>query len=244
MSASQPRETDLYAPLKRLLEGQGYAVKGEVGPADLVALRGSEAPLIVELKTRFSLALVHQAIERQALSDTVYVATPRGSGRAFQTALARNLRLCRRLGLGLITVRLSDGFVEIHCDPAPYRPRPSKPKKDRLLREFARRVGDPNAGGSSRRAGLVTAYRQDALRCARLLAEQGPTKAARVAAATGIAKARAILADDHYGWFERVARGVYALTPAGTEALDRYEAAAAAALPSSPAPTAERAAPS
>ena len=29
------RETDLYEPVKQLLEGQGYEVKGEVGSADV-----------------------------------------------------------------------------------------------------------------------------------------------------------------------------------------------------------------
>ena len=28
--------------------------------------------------------------------------------------------------------------------------------------------------------------------------------------------------DDHYGWFERVERGVYALTPAGQEGLGMF----------------------
>ena len=44
------READLYPPVKAFLEAQGYDVKGEVGAADLVALRGDEDPIIVELK--------------------------------------------------------------------------------------------------------------------------------------------------------------------------------------------------
>ncbi|MDP2731890.1 MAG: hypothetical protein Q8O63_02085, partial [Hoeflea sp.] len=64
------READLYLPVKRLLEGQGYVVKGEVGSADVVALRdGEDEPVIVELKAGFSLSLFHQAIDRQALTD-------------------------------------------------------------------------------------------------------------------------------------------------------------------------------
>ena len=51
-------EADLYEPIKRFLESQGYEVKGEVGDCDVVARRGDEAPVIVELKTRFSLPLV------------------------------------------------------------------------------------------------------------------------------------------------------------------------------------------
>jgi hypothetical protein len=204
------RETALYEPIKRFLTVQGYEVKAEVGSADVVAIRGEEPPVIVELKTGFSLALFHQAVERQAISDLVYVAVPAGKGRGAWKALVRNQKLCRRLGLGLITVRLSDRHVTVHLDPAPYQPRKSKRRQTQLLGEFARREGDPNVGGTTRRR-IVTAYRQDALRCAKCLAANGPTKAALVAQLTGVRKARQIMADNHYGWFRRVATGVYAL---------------------------------
>jgi len=218
-----PRESDLYGPVKRLLESQGYVVKGEIGAADVVAVRDGDEPVIVELKVKFALSLFHQAVARQTLCDAVYVAVPRGTGRDFGKALADNRALCRRLGLGLITVRLEDGFVEVHCDPSPYRPRQSKPRRTRLLREFARRVGDPNDGGSTRR-GLMTSYRQDALRCLKVLAGNGPTKAANVAGLSRVPKARQIMADDHYGWFERVSPGIYGLTPKGQTALGEYSA--------------------
>lgn len=235
MATDKPRETDLYAPVKALLESQGYAVKGEIGAADVVAVRGAEDPVVVELKTGFSLSLFHQAIDRQAITDAVYVAVPRGAGQASYRALRSNLSLCRRLGLGLITVRLRDGLVEIHADPGPYAPRKSKARKARLLREFARRSGDPNRGGATRQ-GLVTAYRQDALRCARILGELGPTKAALVAKLSGVDKARALMANNYYGWFERVSQGIYGLLPEGAQALARHgdpdlEAGADAASP-------------
>ena len=38
--AVMEREQDLYAPVKALLEAQGYEVKGEVGAADVVGIRG------------------------------------------------------------------------------------------------------------------------------------------------------------------------------------------------------------
>ena len=120
-----------------------------------------------------------------------------------------------------MTVRLKDGFVETHLDPERYKPRPSKVKKGRLLREFSRRVGDPNKGGAARTT-IMTAYRQDALRCLGALNQNGPTKAAEVAKITTVETARRIMADDHYGWFERVDRGVYALTPKGDEAVKTY----------------------
>ena len=216
------RETDLYEPIKRFLEGQGYVVKGEIGKVDVVACRGDETPVLVELKTAFSLSLFHQAVDRLALSDTVYIAVPHKPGKAFAQTLKRNVSLCRRLGVGVITVRLKDGSVYAHLDPGPYRPRKSRAKAQRLLREFSKRVGDPNSGGATRQ-GLITAYRQDALRCLNFLHENGPTKAALVAADTGVETARRIMADDHYGWFERVTLGIYSVTSKGEAALAHYE---------------------
>ena len=66
MAQTGIKETSLYAPVKQFLEGQGYVVKGEVGAVDVMACRGDEPPVLVELKTSFSLSLFHQAIERQA----------------------------------------------------------------------------------------------------------------------------------------------------------------------------------
>ncbi|WP_425039052.1 DUF2161 domain-containing phosphodiesterase [Primorskyibacter sp. S187A] len=210
------KETQLYGPVKALLEAQGYDVKGEIGAADVVAVRGAEDPVIVELKTSFALALFHQAIARQAITDAVYVAVPHNPGKRFLKSLKDNTALCRRLGLGLITVRLKDGHTQIHLDPAPYAPRKSKHRTARLLKEFAARVGDPNEGGADRSRHLVTAYRQDALRIAAHLAEYGPCKGADVARACDIARATTIMRDDHYGWFERTEhRGVYKLSPRG-----------------------------
>ncbi len=221
MAAPKIQETELYAPIKLFLEGQGYEVKGEIGSADIVAIRDQEDPVIVELKTGFSLSLFHQGIERQSVTDAVYVAVPRVTGKAFPKSLQANKSLCRRLGLGLMLVRLKDSFVEIVLEPAPYKPRKSKAKKTRLLKEFSRLVGDPNTGGATRK-GLMTAYRQDALRCLKVLQEAGPLKAAEVARTAQVEHARRLMADNHYGWFERVAIGIYGLSPKGQNALIEY----------------------
>ncbi|MDK3073181.1 DUF2161 family putative PD-(D/E)XK-type phosphodiesterase [Sedimentitalea sp. JM2-8] len=213
-------EQDLYPPVKMLLERQGYAVKGEVGAADVVARRGDEPLVIVELKLRFSLGLFHQAVARLTLTDCVYVAVPKPAGKTARRALRDNLALCRRLGLGLITVR-RDGYAEVQCDPGPYAPRKSRKKAARLLRAFDRLQGDPNAGGATRH-GLVTGYRQDALRCAAHLAENGACRGAVVAREVRVPTATRIMRDNHYGWFARVRTGVYALTEGGAEALKHW----------------------
>ena len=205
----------LYAPVKALLEGQGYHVKGEVKGCDVVGVRGSEPPLIVELKRSFGLGLVLQGVDRLALSDSVYLAIG-----AWPKNMRNVKKLCRRLGLGLIIV-VKDR-ADIVLDPAPYAPRMNRRKVGRLLGEHARRVGDPNRGGSSTRVPLMTAYRQAALRCAASLAANGPMKVAALRAACDAPNAAAILRDDFYGWFERVERGVYALTPKGRRGLGQF----------------------
>lgn len=223
------RETDLYAPVKAFLEGQGYEVKAEINGCDLVARRGDEPPVIVELKAGFTLPLVLQGVDRLALADEVYLAVgvPRrpGPGSLWRRERRGILKLCRRLGLGLLAVHeptaRKPALVEPMLDPAPYRPRPERQRRSKLLREFAHRVGDPNTGGTSRRP-IVTAYRQDALRCLSVLAERGPTRAAEVARASGVPKAAAIMYRDVYGWFERPQRGVYAVSPKGQAALRTY----------------------
>ncbi len=166
---SSLRETDLYPPIKAFLEGQGYSVKGEVTDCDVVAMRADEEPVVVELKTTFTLPLVFQGMRRQTITDLVYLAVAAPNGASLWRRHSRDIaKLCRVLGLGLITVRPADRGprVEVHLDPAPYRPRKNKRRRAKLLGEFQRRVGDPNQGGTSRRP-IVTAYRQDALKCAR-----------------------------------------------------------------------------
>lgn len=214
------KEADLYPDLKAFLEGQGYEVKAEIGACDIMAVREGEAPVIVEMKLSFSLALVLQGVQRQALFDEVYLAVPvpkKGWPARYKDIVA----LCRRLGLGLLAVNPGVG-VEAHLDPGPYLPRRNAVRAGRLLREFQRRVGDPNLGGTTG-VKRMTVYRQDALRCVAVLAS-GAAKGAAVAKATGVARATALMRADHYGWFHRVATGVYGLTPKGVAALDEHAA--------------------
>jgi len=209
-------ESDLYAPVKVLLEGQGYVVKGEVRGCDVVAVRGKEPPVVVELKRTFGLGLVLQGVDRLALTDLVYLAVGQ-----WPRQMKNVKKLCRRLGLGFIVV--AKDKADVVLDPAPYVPRQNKRKSGRLLGEHARRVGDPNVGGQAMRMPLMTAYRQEALRCAELLAVQGPMKVSALRAACDAPKAAQILQQDVYGWFERVERVVYAITPKGREGLERFD---------------------
>ena len=234
---AQLRETALYAPVKAFLESRGYEVKGEVRGCDLVARRGDEPLVVVELKLRLSLPLVLQGVDRLALTERVYLAVPRPSS---QHRRSRGLapdapdvrKLCRRLGLGLLLV--GPRSVEILEEPVPYRPRLAKLRALRLKDEFDRRLGDANIGGAVS-APIITAYRQDALRCARVLARGEPMRIAALRAAAGVPGAASILQRNVYGWFTRIGRGTYMLSDGGNAALTRF-AEAIPALPTASGP--------
>jgi hypothetical protein len=68
----------------------------------------------------------------------------------------------------------------------------------------------------------MTAYRQRALVVARFLEKQGPTKASIITQTIQERKARDILYKDVYGWFDRVSRGVYKLSPRGKQELSLW----------------------
>ena len=226
-------EAALYLPVKAFLERRGYEVKAEVRGCDLVARRGDEPPVIVALKLRFNLPLVLQGVDRLAMTERVYLAVPRPEGHAGRSLAPERpeiRKLCRRLGLGLILVGLSRKSVEILEEPVPYRPRQAKSRALRLIDEFSRRIGDANVGGAVG-VPLVTAYRQDALRCARALALGGAMRVAGLRAVAGVPRAARILQRNVYGWFDRIERGTYRLTPEGDQALSRFAEAIPAFSP-------------
>jgi hypothetical protein len=212
-------ETSLYLPVKGFLENAGYVVKGEVGGCDLVGLSDGDPPVVVicELKLTFNLELILQAVDRAAVADEVWIAarvSAKGNGRE---ADKRYRDLCRRLGIGMLGI--SDaGDVSVIVGSVSPMPRTNPKRRSKLMREHQRRCGDPAVGGSTR-APVMTAYRQQALGCASALAS-GPLRVGEIR--SGIPDAGKILLANVYGWFERLDRGVYGLTDAGREALQRW----------------------
>jgi hypothetical protein len=200
----------------------------------------AEPPIVVELKLAFSLGFVLQGVDRFALTDLVYLAAPAASparpgssGREpYSPAHPGVRRLCRRLGLGLLAVHSAQkggaARVEVICDPCPPAglrlPRKNKVRSARLLGEHVRRRGDPNQGGATGGKPLMTAYRQEALRCAALLQHLGggPLSVALLREQAEAPNATRILYRNVYGWFEPAGRGLYRITEEGTRSLEAF----------------------
>jgi hypothetical protein len=175
--------------------------------------------VICELKLNFTLDLVLQAVDRSTASDEVWLAVRaslRGRGRESDP---RVKRLCRLLGFGLLCV-FNSGRVEVLVEPAPWRPRHNAKRRSKILDEHRRRKGDPATGGGTRRP-IMTAYRQQALKCAAALA-RAPARPRDLKGA--MPDAPKILLRNVYGWFVRVERGVYTLSEAGKAAIILWKA--------------------
>ena len=184
----------------------------------LKLLRAEHNDFIINDDANMSILL--QAVDRIKISDTVYIGVPKGLA-VLKKRRKQIIKLMRMLGLGLIVIdpRAKIGGVDVLCDPGEYKPRQIKKQTQRLLKEFQERVGDPNQGGTSMKRGLMTAYRQKVLAIATYLMTHGETKASIIAKSLEEPKTRAILYDNVYGWFDRLGKGVYTLSPKGFSEL-------------------------
>jgi hypothetical protein len=235
-------ETDLAGPLYAHLAEQGYTVRSEVKDCDIAAVKGDDL-LIIELKKALTLPLVVQAVRRQRLTDSVYVAIPRPSNKWKWWKESRGTQhLLRRLELGLILVSLDPGKppVEVVFHSLPFTRRKRAKSRRAVLEEISHRTADYNRAGSTRTK-LATAYRENAIHIACCLEAGGRMSPARLRALGTGPKTLSILGFNAYGWFERVAHGVYALTGRGSQDLKdwpelrkRYRAAARRALRRAP----------
>lgn len=209
-------ETELYEPIKSYFELKGYTVRGEVNNCDLTAVLGDEL-IIVEMKKSFNLKLLFQALDRQKLTSNVFVAIPRPN--KHDAEFKQKINLLKRLELGLITVA-SDSPVKsvqvvLEAGGAKIK---SHAKRQRLLNEIGGRSTDDNIGGS-RRKKLVTAFRERSIHIACILEAGGELSPKQIRAFGASGDAGNILIQNHYGWFDRVRTGIYALSFEGVKAL-------------------------
>lgn len=207
------KEVDLYPPLARHFEKQGFRVQGEVCGCDLVAVKADDSIVIVELKLNFNVKLLYQAVRRLAITPEVYIAFPRPKARQKMSFWQMVKSLARRLNLGVFI--LKDGQIQVLVEPSSFQARGSAKQRAKVLKEFrGRRISENQGGVSGTKLG--TAYLESAVLIAVLLQKHRKLTAAQLRELGASDKAHAILYRNHYGWFERkdVAagkKGVYGL---------------------------------
>jgi hypothetical protein len=215
------KETELYGPVKAYLQEHGYVVHGEVKNCDVTGTRGEEL-VVVELKTGANMKLLVQATDRQRITDSVYVAIP--APKSQRGSHWRGVkRVLRMLELGLLIVHFgkAGARVEQVFGPEPYQRQKRKARRRAVIQELARRTGDHNVGGSTG-VQRVTGYREEAIHIGCALQQMGPSSPKALRSVGTVKRTGRLLADNHYGWFQRVQHGVYALTPEGEAGLGEH----------------------
>lgn len=217
------KETDLYEPIRIFLEDEGYQVQAEVRHCDIAAVKDGQT-MIIELKKSFCLKLVYQALERQSITDQVFVAIPRPQKGQRERAWRDMLRLLKRLEIGLITVALDSPLqtVDVILEPADSMVRKNRKKQERFQAELENRQLAENVGGMTRKK-IMTAYRERAIELCCILEEVGQISLQDLRELGKDNKYASSLRSNAYQWFERVEKGVYGLTKAGKEALASLE---------------------
>lgn len=219
------KETDLYLPVKNLFENLGYKVNAEVKNIDIIATKDNDL-IITELKTSFNLKLILQAVERQKISNKVYVAIPRPKNyKPYTKSFKEKENLLHRLKIGLILVAVDakKPYAQIIFDPITFNQSNilNTKRKKLVLNELSQRNSNNNIGGSKGKC--ITAYREKALAIVNELKDQDSMSVKDLRIATGYEKVQTILYNNYYGWFERVKHGVYKLSNKGYKAYYEYQ---------------------
>lgn len=223
------KETDLYAPIRAFLEEEGYQVQAEVKHCDIAAVKDGQL-VVVELKKTFSLKLVYQALERQSLTEQVFVAIPRPKKGQREKPWRDMLRLLKRLELGLLTVALDSPLqtVDVVLEPSDSLAWKNRKKREQVQAEMENRQMDVNVGGMTRRK-IITAFREKSIRLACILEREGQISTAALRE-RGMEDCVGVLSRNFDKWFQRVEKGVYTLSEKGREALENEDYAKAVAF--------------
>lgn len=223
------KEKDMYSYVRDFFLEQSYEVRAEVLDCDVVARR-DDIMVAIEMKTQLSVRLLAQAVDRQRFFDVVYIAVPKPT---FKKRLSKPykqiLHMIRRLELGLLYVDTKgEGVCTEEFPPAPFNlehsraSKSSKIKRLNSLEEFLARSDDYNVGGIVREK-RITAYRENALLVALYIQRDGAMSAVTLKKLGCGEKSYSILHDNHYGWFDKVSRGIYDINAKGKKAVKKYK---------------------
>lgn len=209
MSQDSVAESDLYPTLEKYFASQGYTVKGEVCGCDLVAIKADEI-IVAELKKTFNIKLLYQAVRRLSITPLVYAAIFRPERRQKMSYWQMMKSLCRRLHIGLLVI---DGEnIQVIAEPKVFSGKINTRQKNKLLREFEGRKISKNIGGITGKK-LQTAYLETAIHISVLLQRHKTMKITELVAHGCSEKSGKILYHNHYGWFQKIERGIYKLKP-------------------------------
>lgn len=217
-------ETDLHEPVKRWMIGEGFNVRSEVKSIDMVGLYG-ELMIAVELKIKLNLEVINQAVERQGVSDLVYIAVAHDFKAVESKRFQMTLLTLKRLNLGLLLVNFRSAIPEVveYLKPEHFdferSKRAKKTKRAAIIAEFNKRCADFNTAGSNK-SKIMTGYKEQCLLVAHYMKRHG-LQSPKAFKPFGFetAKVSAILGKNYNNWYLKIDKGVYTLSEDGEKAL-------------------------
>lgn len=214
-------ETELYQPIKYLLENEGYHIKAEIGNIDIFGTK-NDFSIAVELKTTISLKLIYQAVDRLNAASFVYIAVPQTAIVAHKKQMKYLRVLLKKLNIGLISVdhQKASILIENPFKESSLKNSRTSKKKEKLIKEFNTRENHQNVGGTKEKR--ITAYKEKAIKVAFMLQKMKTASPKELKSYTGIEETPSILQKNYDKWFIKIERGIYQLTSKGEQALLKY----------------------
>ena len=203
----------MYEPIRQLLIGFGFIVRGEVKNCDIAAIRGEDL-WIVEMKLSANLTLLYQAIERKAITEHVFIAIPRPKNSRNKNFTSLK-KIIAKLELGLILVSLDSPVPLAEITIHPSASKKTNPKKSEIIRREILGRSSDSAGGTVK-TGISTAYREKCIKIACLLEAKGELNSRELLKLGCEKDTSAVLRNNHYGWFAKTGSGKYALSEIGS----------------------------
>ena len=206
-------ESDVAAAVAEYFSSLGYEVKAEIRGCDVVAIKHIDsAPrlTVIETKLRFNLKLLYQAITRFDIADEVLVAflRPHNMGRKSHWRDLKNLAKHSGIGILLVSGDKQAPLVQVALEAGGSRRKRIKTKRLAIEREFHNRLVKGQIGGVNK-VKILTAYRELAISLAVYLTKKGPCKTCDLIKQGFPKQVSRMLWDNHYGWYERLGRGLY-----------------------------------
>ncbi len=217
------KEIDFYKPIKKHFQDKGFDVKAEIKDCDCVCIK-DDIIVICEFKLNFNISLVYQGLDRQKITDYVYLCIPRYKGRVGYKNFVKAKNLVKRLGLGLILVNIDSKYpyCEEILEPIGFNIYKNPKKKQTILKEFNGRKLDLNEGGQTG-VKINTAFKERCIKVLCVLEKDGKTSNKDLISKYGFSKEELnnFLYNNSLRYFVRTEqRGYYKMSKVGENALN------------------------
>ena len=206
----------MYEPIRQMLIGLGFIVRGEVKNCDIAAIKGDEL-WVIEMKLSANLTLLYQAIKRKTITDCVFIAIPRPiNSRNKNFATLKKIISKLELGLILVSIDSPTPLAEIAIHPNISKKTNSK-KAESVRKEILGRSSDSTGGTANTK--INTAFREKCIKIACLIEANGELSSRELRKLGCESDTAVVLRNNHYGWYKKTGNKTYILSDIGKEYL-------------------------